>query len=99
MSENRHNVQVPIPSGPFPVEEGLPDLPTTGRSGQSKYAKLMEQARALKPNTKMKIPVDSALQRATVRNIRVAIKRFAPNLGLKVTTEGDDKVLVYRELV
>lgn len=97
MSEDRQNVQVQIPQETFRVEEGLPELPTTGRQGQSKYTSLMEQAKRLKPGSHFKVPVAAAEQRALVRNIRVAIKRFAPKSGLKVTASGTDQVAVYRE--
>lgn len=104
MSNERQNVQVQVPQETFKVEAGLPELPTTGRQGQSKYSSLMEQARALKPGTHFKVPVEvpagstlQETQRALVRNIRVAIKRFAPKAGLKVTASGSNQVAIYRD--
>jgi len=99
-SERQKNVPINVPQDTtFEVEDGLPDLPTTGRSGQSKYAALMEQARKLKPGTHFKVPVgEPAMQRAFIRNLRVAIKRFAGKLNLKVTASGADQVAVYRDM-
>jgi len=100
-SERQRNVQINVPQDTtFQVEEGLPDLPTTGRSGQSKYQGLMDQARKLKAGSHFKVPVgasDPDLQRAFIRNLRVAIKRFAPKLNLKVTASGLSDVAVYRD--
>jgi len=98
-TERQKNVQITLPDTTFEVEDGLPELPTTGRSGESKYSALMEQARKLKPNSHFKVPVgDPSLQRAFIRNLRVAIKRFAPKLNLKVTASGSDQVAVYRDM-
>jgi len=100
-SERQRNVQISVPQDTtFKVEDGLPELPTTGRSGQSKYQSLMDQARKLRPGTKFRVPVgaeDANLQRAFIRNLRVAIKRFAPKLNLKVTAASNDAVWVYRD--
>jgi len=94
----RTNVQIPVPQDDFQVEEGLPNLPTTGRQGQSKYSKLIEQARGLKANQHFKVPTGGVPRTAFIRNLRVAIKRFASGMNLKVTAvEGtDNQVAVYR---
>ena len=98
MSENRQNVNITVPpTETFEVEEGLPPLATTGRSGQSKYSDLMAKVRELKPNSYLKVPCGSAEQKAFIRNLRVAIKRFASGQGLKVTASGADKIAIYRE--
>jgi hypothetical protein len=100
-TERQKNVQITIPDTTFQVEEGLPELPTTGRSGESKYSSLMEQARKLRPGTKFRVPVGAAdpqLQRTFIRNLRVAIKRFAPKLNLKVTAAENDGVWLYRDM-
>ena len=100
-SERQRNVQITVPQDiTFKVEEGLPELPTTGRSGQSKYQSLMDQAKKLKPGSKFRVPVgaaDAQLQRTFIRNLRVAIKRFAPKMNLKVTAAEADSVWVYRD--
>lgn len=101
-SERQKNVQINVPQDTtFKVEDGLPDLPTTGRSGQSKYQSLMDQAKKLRPGTKFRVPVgaaDAQLQRAFIRNLRVAIKRFAPKLNLKVTAAEADSIWLYRDV-
>jgi hypothetical protein len=100
-SERQRNVQITVPQDvTFKVEDGLPELPTTGRSGQSKYQSLMDQAKKLRPGTRFNVPVGAAdpqLQRTFIRNLRVAIKRFAPKMNLKVTASGADAVCVYRD--
>ena len=98
-SERQKNVQITIPNMTFKVEDGLPELPTTGRTGESKYSSLIETARGLKPGSHFKVPVsDPTLQKAFIRNLRVAIKRFAPKLDLKVTASGKDAVSVYKDI-
>lgn len=98
-NEPRSNVNIQVPTE-FSVVDGTPPLPTTGKAGVSKYSALMETAKKLKPN--QQIPVDvggesAELQKAFVRNLRVAIKRFAPGVGLKVTALGTRQVSIYRE--
>ena len=87
---------ITIPNETFEVEEGLPDLPTGGRSGQSKYSPLVLQAKALKVNSKFKVPTGGVPHVAFVRNIRLALKK-ASLTGVKVTAiKGEDSVWVYR---
>jgi hypothetical protein len=87
---------ISIPNEQFAVEEGLPSLPAGGRSGQSKYSPLILQAKALKVNSKFKVPTGGVPHEMFVRNIRLAIKK-ASLPGVKVTAiKGEDAVYVYR---
>jgi len=87
---------ISIPSETFEVEDGLPDLPSGGRTGQSKYSPLVSQAKALKINQRFKVPTGGVPHDAFVRNIRLAIKK-ASLAGVKVTAVKDEPaVWVYR---
>ena len=87
---------ISIPNETFEVEEGLPSLPAGGRSGQSKYSPLILQAKALKVNSKFKVPTGGVPHEMFVRNIRLAIKK-ASLPGVKVTAIKDEAaVWVYR---
>lgn len=92
--EGRANIT--IPNQTFEVEDGLPNLPTGGRSGQSKYSPLVLQAKNLKVNSKFKVPTGGVPHVAFTRNIRLALKK-ASLAGVKVTAiKGEEAVWVYR---
>jgi hypothetical protein len=85
-----------IPNETFEVEEGLPNLPSGGRTGQSKYSPLILQAKALKGVSKFKVPTGGVPAEMFVRNVRLAIKK-ANLANVKVTAiKGEDNVWVYR---
>jgi|GEM_PF-6849171 len=87
-TEARANIT--IPNETFEVEEGLPDLPSGGRTGQSKYSPLITQAKALQSNQKFRVPLNGVPADAWCRNVRLAIKK-ANLSGVKVTAvKGED---------
>ena len=95
-SGEQGRANITIPNETFEVEDGLPELPTGGRSGQSKYSPLVLQAKALKVNSKFKVPTGGVPHVAFVRNIRLALKKASLS-GVKVTAiKGEDSVWVYR---
>ena len=85
----RANLNIPET---FVVEDGLPDLPAGGRTGQSKYNNLLAQAKALKVNQKIRIPCGPVPTSAFTRNLRLAMKKG--NLtGVRVTAcVGKDEI-------
>lgn len=72
--------------GPFQIVDGNPPLPVVDQTRRSYYAEMMEAVRLLRPGTHLLVKVNphsdvspEPMQRALVRNIRVALKRFFPN--------------------
>jgi len=87
---------ITIPDETFEVEEGLPELASGGRTGQSKYSKLILQAKALKGVQRFKVPTGGVPHVMFTRNVRLAIKKANLN-GVKVTAiKGEDAIWVYR---
>lgn len=87
---------ISIPAQTFEVEEGLPDLPSGGRTGQSKYSPLVTTAKALKINQRFKVSTSGVPMDAFCRNVRLAIKKAAV-AGVKVTAvKNEPAVWIYR---